>query len=113
MVIGGEQRPYHWGTLQSKIFCQVRQVELADYQQAVAALTGANGLADAVLLVDLVYSALAAGAELHDKPFPYTNNKVSFWVDTVAPEEIKKFFQTAADLATTTPGEATGPTLPQ
>ncbi|UOR07161.1 hypothetical protein MUN82_08700 [Hymenobacter aerilatus] len=112
MLIGGEQRPYHWGTLQSRIFCENRGVELSGYQEAVSELTGAGGLKDSVLIVDLVHSALAAGAELHDLPFEYTPKKVSFWVDEAAqttPEEIAKFFQTARDLATTAPGKAKGP----
>lgn len=112
MEIGGQLRPFHLGTFQARVFCERRAVELHEYQVAVAKLSGTGGLADAVLLGDLLYSALMAGAKLNKLPVDFDADEVSFWMDAADAEEIKKLFTVAASLATAepdAPGKPPGP----
>lgn len=113
MEIGGAVRPFHLGTYQARVFCERRNVELAAYQQAVSALTGSAGLQDQVLLCDLLYSALTAGAKLTKQPIEFDADDVTFWVDAADLREVGKLFSVAAALADTgpAPGKAPGPQL--
>lgn len=112
MHLGDADRPYYLGTFQARVFCEHRGVELDAYQQAVAAMTGERGLLDSILICDLVYSALVAGARRDKLDVDFTADDVVFWVDEAQPDELRKLFDTARSMgapADEAPGKARGP----
>lgn len=112
MTIGGEVRPFHLGTFQARVFCEQRKVELSEYQQAVAVLGSSDGLLNQVLLCDLLYSALVAGAKRDRLPCDFDADDVSFWFDEAPKEEVVKLIEVAIalnDAGPVAPGNAPGP----
>lgn len=93
--IGGEDRPIYFGTNQGRIYCELRGVTLKQMQEELNRIaivkevdgkTVVESEANGGELVDLVYSALKAGAQYHDQPFDFTNTKVGFWLDELEDE---------------------------
>lgn len=97
--IGGEDRPIYFGTNQGRIYCELRGVNLVQMREEVNRIaiikevdgkTIVESEANGGELIDLVYSALKAGAQYHDKAFDFTNTKVGFWLDEL--EDENKFY---------------------
>lgn len=116
MAIGDATRPFHIGIYQARTFCELRGCELEEYHSLVATL-GSGGLKDSLLLCDVLYSALVAGAKLKKQATDFTADDVVMWVDTAAEGEVRKLFAVAKTLADTgpepekAPGKAPGPRL--
>lgn len=115
MALNGQERPFHIGTYQARVFCEQRGVELDEYQRVLSGL-GSKTLKDSVLICDLVYSGLVAGAKLKKLPLDFDADEVSFWIDA-DPGEAAKFFEVANTLVATgpepekAPGKEPGPQL--
>jgi hypothetical protein len=103
MLLNGQERGFHIGTYQSKVFCDVRGIKLSEYFEELNKLDFTNNLDNNVFVSDLLYSALAAYATFKDEPVDFTPVKVSVWADTAGPDEVAKLFVVMAELQRNTP----------
>lgn len=95
--IGDQERGYHIGTYQSKVFCNVRGVELKQYLDEMArydSYTKSESLEKAQWVCDYVYSALVAYAKIKKHSIDFDADDVTFWVDTTPLTETAKVFAT-------------------
>lgn len=103
LALGGGLRPFHVGTNQTAIFCDVRKMDLADYNDMFASLLPSLGEDGAVLPPkrrylspgenrDFLYSSLAAGAQNERLPVDFTAEQVGNWLDSdeESAEEVAK-----------------------
>lgn len=108
MAIGGQERPFHLGTYQARVFCEHQKLELDAYREAVSGIGSGEGLKNSVLIEVLLYSALAAGAKFKKLPVDFDADDVSFWLAGAPAEEVSKLFAVAFELAKTAPDPGNG-----
>ena len=105
--IGGEDRPIYFGTNQTRIYCELRKLTLSEAQKEQNEIAyykeDENGnryvesKSDGGDLIDLVYSALYAGARFKKKEVDFTNEDVGFWLDDIDnPDKFWKEFYSCA-----------------
>lgn len=114
LVIGGEERPFSVGTtVQGRLLCELRGIELAEYRDLMAKLFDANGaIQDQDLLRDWLYSALKAGSMRDRVEFTPDETDWLFWSDELPASEWGKFFAVVGALNQTAPaaeGKPEGP----
>lgn len=96
LVLGGITRPFHVGTNQTAIFCDLRKMDLMDYNDMFTSLMPTVAESGEVLPPkrrylspaenrDFLYSSLAAGAQNERLPVDFTPEEVGNWLD--APDE--------------------------
>lgn len=98
-----QERGYHIGTYQAKLFCRERGIELQQYLDEVNTFKFENTIYNNDLLATLIYSALAAYDTFMGAAIDYTPVQVSFWLGVAPIEEVAKFFHTLGALAADTP----------
>ncbi len=92
MTIGGQTRPFHVGTNQTAIFCDLRKMDLADYNDMFGSLLPSVDESGALVPPkrrhlspgenrDFLYSSLAAGAQNDRRPVDFTAEEVGNWLD--------------------------------
>ena len=101
--IGGKERPIYFGTNQSRHYCELRGITLAEMTREVEAITDVKdekgnitieSKATGGEIIDLVYSALWAGAKYEGQEVDFDNVKVGFWLDEVdAPTFFETFYR--------------------
>jgi len=94
--IGGKKRPIKFGTNQTVILCELRDCTIADIQQMMSIekiqaqqITGGE-------IVDLLYSALLAGARTKDSAEDFTRHAVGDWIDEMDQDELTRVFSVMA-----------------
>jgi hypothetical protein len=108
MNIGGQERGFHIGTYQARVFCEVRGIELADYlreleefatelqkAQDKTASSDSKSLPSMVRnqwVCDFTYSALVAYCKFNKIPVDFDADEVTFWTDMASTEETAKPF---------------------
>lgn len=110
MTIGGALRPFHVGTNQTAIFCELRGegYDLQDYNSLLVAIVGNQVLASEAEKKgekhvvqgrkemtpaehrDFIYSALVAGAQRERQPVDFTKEDVGDWMDEADAQEATK-----------------------
>ena len=81
VVIGGKKRPVKFGTNQTIIFCQHREITLKEYADLFSADKIKNMAVDGSETRDLLWSALADGARYKKQKFDATAETVGDWID--------------------------------
>lgn len=92
LTLGGQLRPFHVGTNQTAIFCDLRKMDLADYNDMFASLLPTLGEGGETIPAkrrmlspaenrDFIYSALAAGAQNEQQLVDFTAEQVGNWLD--------------------------------
>lgn len=101
MTIGGGLRPFHVGTNQTAIFCELRGegYDLQDYNDLLVSIVGNTARANEASKTgeayiaqgrkemtpaehrDFIFSALVAGAQRERQPVDFTKEDVGDWLD--------------------------------
>ncbi|MBC6988933.1 hypothetical protein [Hymenobacter sp. BT491] len=89
--LGGAVRPFHVGTNQTRIYCELHDLSLEQYneQMGVDALQKGLKLGAAI---DFLYSALASGAQNNGLPIDFDPTTVGQWMDEAeeSPEQLQE-----------------------
>ncbi|TGE05556.1 hypothetical protein [Hymenobacter fodinae] len=101
------ERPFSVGTtVQGRILCEMRGIELAEYRGLMATLFDSNGaIQDQDLLRDWLLSSLKAGARRDKVAFEVEEDEWLFAVDELPATEWQRFFAVVAALNQTAPGD--------
>ncbi|MDO7847454.1 hypothetical protein Q5H92_13875 [Hymenobacter sp. M29] len=103
MLLNGQERGFHIGTYQSKVFCDVRGIKLDQYFEELNKFNFSNSMENNVFVCDLLYSALVAYAKFRKEPVDFDADEVTFWADAAGGDEVAKLFVVMAEMRRDTP----------
>ena len=110
ITIGGGLRPFHVGTNQTAIFCQLQGLDYDDYNRLLLEVVGNASLKQqaktkgeafvakgrkeltAAEHRDFLFSSLVAGAENEGQPIDFTPRDVGNWLDEADANEAARPF---------------------
>src|SRR5690606_31926169 len=74
---GGEKRPFMFGPYQASIFCQLQKPEMGieEYNSMLA-----SGIKSPMKIIEIIYSAIAAGCEMMDREVDFKKVHVGQWM---------------------------------
>lgn len=108
LEMGGALRPFHVGTNQTAIFCELQKIDLQDYNDLLVSIVRNQALKARAQEAgepftpegrkemtpsehrDFLYSALAAGAQNERLAVDFTSNDVGNWLDEADQKEATK-----------------------
>ena len=94
--IGGKERPLKFGTNQTILFCELREMPVKDYFPLLVDKF-ADGKGDGSELRDLIWSALKDGARYVNEKFINPKEDVGDWIDHLQPETVKQIMTAFTD----------------